>query len=564
MRGPILAVFLGLTLATAGCASFPASRYSITGETVAALRTFQGHTIGVGPFTAAKPGQTEIMCRGAGPVTAPDGEPFEQFIRKALINELTIAGMYASGAAVTLTGRLDEIDFSSGMTDAAWKIAVTLTAAGGKTIAVREDYRFSSTFVGDVACERTARALMPAVQSVVGKLVGHADFPTLIGYAGKPPAVATQPGGETPRPAGVTISFSYPTEKARVAEDRITVVGLVSAPRGVQRLDLVVNGRPMPVSRDVRVQAAEIQSHPFTAEVQLRPGENVIAITAVDNSGGATQAVRTVYRESGGTAVSAPARIGERWAVVIGIDRYKDPAINSLRYATADAEAIFRFLTTRGGVKPGNARLLLNTAATQRNIREALGTFLRQRALREDEVIIYYAGHGTTEPDQSAEGGVAKYLIPWDADPLDLFASAIPMDEIDKVFGRLSARKILLIQDTCFSGGAGGRTFLAKGLTVRSTMLTDRFLQDLSQKEGRMILTASDVNQVSQEDPTLGHGIFTHYLLEAIGGAADLDGDGAITVREVHLYLQRKVHQRSAGVQTPQLYNIGDMVLVTK
>src|SRR3990170_3587471 len=98
MRGPILAVFLGLTLATAGCASFPASRYSITGETVAALRTFQGHTIGVGPFTAA------------------DGEPFEQFIRKALINELTIAGMYASGAAVTLTGRLDEIDFSSGMT----------------------------------------------------------------------------------------------------------------------------------------------------------------------------------------------------------------------------------------------------------------------------------------------------------------------------------------------------------------------------------------------------------------------------------------------------------------
>jgi len=79
-----------------------------------------------------------------------------------------------------------------------------------------------------------------------------------------------------------------------------------------------------------------------------------------------------------------------------------------------------------------------------------------------------------------------------------------------------------------------------------------------------MILTASDVNQVSQEDPALGHGIFTHFLLEALGGAADLDADGAVTVREVHLYLQRKVHERSNGAQTPQLYNIGDMVLVRK
>jgi uncharacterized caspase-like protein len=78
-----------------------------------------------------------------------------------------------------------------------------------------------------------------------------------------------------------------------------------------------------------------------------------------------------------------------------------------------------------------------------------------------------------------------------------------------------------------------------------------------------MILAASDVNQVSQEDPSLGHGIFTHYLLEALD-AADLDGDGAITVREVHFYIQRRVHERSGGVQTPQLYNIGDMVLVRK
>lgn len=365
----------------------------------------------------------------------------------------------------------------------------------------------------------------------------------------------------------IVITFSHPGEAAQVTGETLNVVGLVTSPKGVQRVDLLVNGRPAPVSRDVRVQGDGAQSHSFSADVPLRAGQNVITVTAVDRSGAAAQAVRTVFRNAAGTAgttVGAPARTGERWAVVIGIDQYRDPGISALRYATADAQAVFRFLTTNGGVKPANARLLINKDATQREIRQVLGDFLRQKALRDDEVIIYYAGHGTTEPDSSAEGGVAKYLVPWDADAQNLFSSAIPMEEIDRIFGRLSARKILMIQDTCFSGGAGGRTFLARGLTSRSTSLTDRFLQELTQKEGRMILTASDVNQVSQEDPALGHGIFTHFLLEALNGAADLDGDGAITVREVHLYLQRKVHERSNGVQTPQLYNVGDMIVVQK
>ena len=384
------------------------------------------------------------------------------------------------------------------------------------------------------------------------------------------PGGAVRPGGPDARPSAseITVSFSYPAEAARVAEDSVAVAGLVTSGRPLQRVELLVNGRPVPVSRDVCVQAGEIQTQPFNTRVPLLPGENVIVVTAVDTAGRGAQAARTVFREAApplaaGTPTTR-AGSGERWAVVIGIDQYKYATISSLRYAGADAEAIFRFLTTRGGVKPANARLLLNQQATQRAIRQVLGDFLREKALRDDEVVIYYAGHGTTEPDASVEGGIAKYLVPWDADPQSLFSTAIPMEEVDRVFGRIAARKILMIQDTCFSGGAGGRTFLAKGLTARSTTLTDRFLQDLSQKEGRMILTASDVNQVSQEDPALGHGIFTHFLLEALGGAADLDGDGAVTVREVHLYLQRKVHERSAGVQTPQLYNIGDMVLVRK
>jgi len=52
-------------------------------------------SVSIGPFTAAEPGRSEITCRGAGPVKTPDGEPFEEFIRKAFISDMTLAEIYA-------------------------------------------------------------------------------------------------------------------------------------------------------------------------------------------------------------------------------------------------------------------------------------------------------------------------------------------------------------------------------------------------------------------------------------------------------------------------------------
>jgi hypothetical protein len=104
--------------------AYAAARYSISADNVRTLRTFKGQTVNVGAFTAAKPGQTEITCRGVGPIKTPDGEPFEQFIRKAFLDEMTIAELYVPDAPVSLTGRLDSIDFSSGIGEP-WSIALT-------------------------------------------------------------------------------------------------------------------------------------------------------------------------------------------------------------------------------------------------------------------------------------------------------------------------------------------------------------------------------------------------------------------------------------------------------
>ena len=77
----------------------------------------------------------------------PDGETFEEFVRKALVDELKIAELYAAAAPVVLTGRLDAIAFQSGA-DATWRIKVTLSSSNGKSLAITEEYGCKSGAAG--------------------------------------------------------------------------------------------------------------------------------------------------------------------------------------------------------------------------------------------------------------------------------------------------------------------------------------------------------------------------------------------------------------------------------
>jgi uncharacterized caspase-like protein len=81
--------------------------------------------------------------------------------------------------------------------------------------------------------------------------------------------------------------------------------------------------------------------------------------------------------------------------------------------------------------------------------------------------------------------------------------------------------------------------------------LSGAFLDRLSHGRGRVILTASDANEVSVEKDEFRHGVFTYYLLEALRGKGDLDGDGLITVDEVHRYVSIKVPQATEQNQHP-------------
>jgi uncharacterized caspase-like protein len=214
----------------------------------------------------------------------------------------------------------------------------------------------------------------------------------------------------------------------------------------------------------------------------------------------------------------------------------------------ADAEQFHEVLVGKAGFKKENTLLLTDKAErrpTLRNIKYALGTFLSRSAQKDDLVVIYFAGHGAPEVDPRGieSDGLAKYLVPIDADPDDLYSTGFPMDEMQTIFSRIEAEQVVVFLDACYSGAAGGRTFASR--RTRASRVDDLFLDRLTRSKGRVIVSAARASEVSLELPELGHGVFTHYLIQGVRGIADLDRDGIVSLQELYQYLEQQVSQKS-------------------
>jgi uncharacterized caspase-like protein/uncharacterized protein YgiM (DUF1202 family) len=349
---------------------------------------------------------------------------------------------------------------------------------------------------------------------------------------------------QVPTKTPPAIALATPFDLQILKVDRVQLVGAAASDRGIARIEVRVNDELLArrQGRGVTVVSSK-DSGPSTLEfsesVPLREGENIIAVAAYDGDQLASTRTLRVTRE---------ANRGQIWAVVIGISQYK--TVQSLKYADKDALAFRDYLTRNVGITPDHMTVLINEQATLFNLKRSLGTELKRKAGPKDTVIIYYAGHGAPEPDASSPDGdgLEKYLIPYDADPQDLYTTGLPMREVETIFHRLSAERVIFITDSCYSGATAGRTF---STAARRATLSDGFLTRLSKGKGRVVLTASRAGEVSEERDDLGHGVFTYYLLEGLQGKADVDGDGLITVDEVYSYLSTHVPQATGQNQHP-------------
>ena len=338
------------------------------------------------------------------------------------------------------------------------------------------------------------------------------------------------------------IVIASPQDNSKVEVNVIQINGVAEDEKGIQSIDIYLNGKPVNLknTRGMRITSGESHGrYEFKERISLQTGENSIRIVAVDAIGLITEKMLTIHYSE---------RRKNIWAVIAGIDRY--PNIRHLKYAVNDAKAMYNHLVGFNQVPAENVTLLLNQEASLTRLRSALGTHLKNNAGQDDMVIIFFAGHGATEKDvMSPDGdGLEKYLLPFDADPKDLYATALPMEEISRIFNRIRSDRLVFIADSCYSGASGGRTI---GISGTRANLSDAFFDRVTGGKGRVIISASGANEVSAENDELKQGVFTYYLLEGLKGKADIDKDNLVTVDEAFRFVSKHVPRATGQEQHP-------------
>ncbi|HEY4579962.1 MAG TPA: hypothetical protein VIG89_02910, partial [Candidatus Acidoferrales bacterium] len=169
----ISALLLATSVLITGCA-YNASPYGASVRNVEALKEISIRPVAVAQFTAARPGLASITCRAAGPVTVSPS--FESYIEKAFIDELRLAGAYDARSSITLSGRLEEVDFSSGISDGNWTFSLIVANGRNESFTTKSIFGFSGSFVADKACQEVAQAFGPAVQKLIEDVVRNPRF----------------------------------------------------------------------------------------------------------------------------------------------------------------------------------------------------------------------------------------------------------------------------------------------------------------------------------------------------------------------------------------------------
>jgi len=137
-----------------------------------------------------------------------------------------------------------------------------------------------------------------------------------------------------------------------------------------------------------------------------------------------------------------------------------------------------------------------------------------------------------------------------DTDPFDLESTTIPLERLGEWCSRISARRLLIVLDCCFSGGMGAKALQVTGVP-RDMQSVDVRLNRIS-GDGRVILTASGPTQRAWESPRLGHGFLTLHLLEALQGPEEIREGDRVGVLRLLDYVVRRVVDAARQIRRDQ------------
>jgi WD40 repeat protein len=228
------------------------------------------------------------------------------------------------------------------------------------------------------------------------------------------------------------------------------------------------------------------------------------------------------------------------FAIVVGVNDYVEDDIADLNYCEKDAQDFAGALTAEGGYSADRVKLFLGKNATYTAIYAALISCEDAKNIPpKSSILFYFSGHGFAYDGKN-------YIIPQDGTVFpDLIQSRnLNLESIESMLVSSPFERQLVFIDACRNQVTiGGRDVGVKGFV--ETPLT-------ANAKGMKVFLGTEFGQVSRESTDIQSGIFTHYLVEGLAGAADANHDGIVLFNELSGYVSTKMEERNLGSKYPQ------------
>ncbi|MDF2457406.1 MAG: repeat-containing protein [Cytophagaceae bacterium] len=316
---------------------------------------------------------------------------------------------------------------------------------------------------------------------------------------------------------------------------------------GVGELRISQNGKQIPLNeKDLSFPSQSGQSTVYKQRVALIGGHNVFSATGISKgrmeSSPAELKVISTNSEKSSTC----------YILSIGIDEYKNNKL-TLNYAKEDAESFSKAVEEHSGKLFSKVEVhsLYDKEASRQNILQQLDELIAKIQVH-DVFIFYYAGHGSMVDNRF-------FFIPSECTRLfdinSLTSEALEATVMQQKMKHIKALKQIVIMDACQSGGS------VELLAMRGAG-EEKAIAQLSRSAGIHVLASAGGEQNAKELATLGHGLFTYVLINALNGKADgSPKDGKVTVYELKSYLDDQVpelnQQNNGKPQYPYTFSRG-------
>jgi|GEM_PF-3903544 len=296
-------------------------------------------------------------------------------------------------------------------------------------------------------------------------------------------------------------------------EKEITIKGTAKSPNGI--FEVLVNGVEAPLGN----------GNSFSHTQKLAYKDNQITITITDVFGNITEQSFVVERQVRVANVNDTLkRQGHDYALIIVTDNYDN--YNHLTNPVNDGETLAKELQNNYGFKTEVVK-----DATRGHVYEVLREYSKKTYADDDQLLIFFAGHGEYD-DVFAEG----YIVAKDSKKNDEVKDTfIPHSNLRTIINHVPCKHILLVMDVCFGG-----TFDQALVSVRGEETDEvdkaKFIQRKLQYGTRRYLTSGGKEYEPDGRPG-EHSPFARKCLEALrsnGGQ-----DGILTFGELYSYVEK-------------------------